>query len=273
MAACARSSPRASMRSRAACHPLISSMAASRIRCCSSCSRTPDRERRSDRSSAPMSLAELQQLERDYVIGTYARNPVEFVRGSACRLWDADGNEYLDFLAGISVLNIGHCHPRLVETVREQAGRLTHATNLYYTEPAMRLSAALARSSLGGKVFLTNSGAEAIEAALKLVRRARPGGNVIVFEGAFHGRTYGALSATPQESKQAPFAPLVPGFQVVPKHADALERAVDEHTAAVLLEPIQGETGINVLPDELLAAARAACDRTGAALIFDEIQC
>ena len=180
------------------------------------------------------------------------RNPVQFVRGAGCRLWDAEGNEYLDFLAGISVLNVGHCHPRVVEAVREQVGRLTHVTNLYYTEPALRLSAALSRSSLGGKVFLCNSGAEANEAAIKLVRRARPGGNVVVLEGAFHGRTYGALSATPQESKQAPFAPLVPGFVVVPKDPGALSAAVDEHTAAVLLEPIQGETGIHVLSDELL---------------------
>jgi acetylornithine/N-succinyldiaminopimelate aminotransferase len=217
-------------------------------------------------------LAELQQLERDYAIPTYARNPVQFVRGSGARLWDEHGNEYLDFLAGISVLNVGHCHPRVVAAVREQAGRLTHATNLYYTEPALRLSAALAQSSLGGKVFLTNSGAEAIEAAIKLVRRARPGGNVVVLQGAFHGRTYGALSATPQEAKQAPFAPLVPGFVVVPKDPDALAAAVDERTAAVLLEPIQGETGIHVLDDELLVAAREACDRAGAALVFDEIQ-
>ena len=113
------------------------------------------------------------------------------------------------------MLNVGHCHPRVVEAVREQAGRLTHVTNLYYTEPAMRLSARLAESSLGGKVFLCNSGAEANEAAIKLARRARPGGNVVVLQGGFHGRTYGALSATPQESKQAPFAPLVPGFVVV----------------------------------------------------------
>jgi predicted acetylornithine/succinylornithine family transaminase len=218
-------------------------------------------------------LAELQALERDHVIPTYARNPVEFVRGEGCTLWDDDGNQYLDFLAGISVLNVGHCHPRVVETVRAQVGRLTHATNLYYSEPAMRLSAALARSSLGGKVFLTNSGAEAIEAAIKLVRRARPGGKIVVLEDAFHGRTYGALSATPQESKQAPFAPLVPGFVIEPKDPDRLERAVDDNTAAVLLEPIQGETGINVLTEELLQSARRACDRTGAALVFDEIQC
>ena len=219
-----------------------------------------------------MSIAELQSLERDYVIPTYVRNPVQFVRGSGARLWDAEDNEYLDFLAGISVLNVGHCHPRVVEAVREQAGRLSHVSNLYYTEPAMKLSAALSRSSLGGKVFLCNSGAEANEAAIKLVRRARPGGGVVVLEGAFHGRTYGALSATPQETKQAPFAPLVPGFVVVPKDPAALSAAVDSRTAAVLLEPIQGETGIHVISDELLHAAREACDRTGAALVFDEIQ-
>ena len=220
-----------------------------------------------------MALSDLQALERSHVIGTYARYPVEFVRGSGCRLWDADGEEYLDFLAGISVLNVGHCHPRVVEAVCEQASRLMHVTNLYYTEPAMRLSAALAESSLGGKVFLCNSGTEAVEAAIKLVRRARPGGEIVVVQDAFHGRTYGALSATPQESKQAPFAPLVPGFVVVPKDAAALDAAVSERTAAVLLEPIQGETGVNVVAQEVLAAARAACDRAGAALVFDEIQC
>jgi acetylornithine/N-succinyldiaminopimelate aminotransferase len=219
-----------------------------------------------------VSLHHLQELERDYAIGTYVRNPVQFVRGEGCHLWDSDGQEYLDFLAGISVLNVGHCHPRVVEVVREQAGRLMHATNLYYTAPALELSARLAQSSLGGKVFLCNSGAEANEAAIKLARRARAGGKLIVLEEAFHGRTYGALSGTPQESKQAPFAPLVPGFEVVPKSAPALAAAVDQDTAAVLLEPIQGETGINILPDELLIAAREACDRTGAALIFDEIQ-
>jgi acetylornithine/N-succinyldiaminopimelate aminotransferase len=220
-----------------------------------------------------VSLAELQALERAYAIPTYARNPVEFVRGSGCRLWDAEGNEYLDFLAGISVLNVGHCHPRVVAAVCDQAGRLMHATNLYYTEPALQLSARLAESSLGGKVFLCNSGAEANEAAIKLARRARPGGDIVVVQDAFHGRTYGALSATPQESKQAPFAPLVPGFVVVPKDPGALEAAVSDRTAAVLLEPIQGETGVNVLSEDLLHAAREGCDRAGAALIFDEIQC
>jgi acetylornithine/N-succinyldiaminopimelate aminotransferase len=217
-------------------------------------------------------LADLQALERDHAIATYARLPVQFVRGAGTRLWDEDGHEYLDFLAGISVLNVGHCHPQVVAAVREQAGLLTHATNLFYTAPAMQLSAALASSSLGGKVFLCNSGAEANEAAIKLARRARPRGGIVVLRDGFHGRTYGALSATPQESKQAPFAPLVPGFHAVAKDPDALRDAVDESTAAVLIEPIQGESGIHPLSAELLQAAREACDATGAALIFDEIQ-
>ena len=220
-----------------------------------------------------MSLAELQALEARAMLPTYARFPVEFVRGEGCRLWDDAGAEYLDFLAGVSVCNTGHCHPRVVSAVQAQAGRLMHVTNLYYTAPAMRLAARLSECSLGGKVFLCNSGAEAIEAAIKVVRKARRGGEIVVVQEAFHGRTMGALSATPQEAKQAPFAPLLPGFVVVPKDPAALDAAVTAHTAAVLLEPIQGETGINVLSDELLRAARDACDREGAALVFDEIQC
>ena len=172
------------------------------------------RDRHDDRSGA-MSLAELQQLEQSSVIGSYARLPVEFVRGEGSRLWDAEGNEYLDFLCGISVTSLGHCHPRVVEAVREQVGRLMHVSNLFYTEPAMRLAKRLSESSLGGKVFFCNSGAEANEAAIKLARKARPAGDIVVALGAFHGRTYGSLSATPQEAKQAPFAPLVPGFRAV----------------------------------------------------------
>jgi len=220
-----------------------------------------------------MTLSELQTLEGDYVVPSYARSPVEFVRGEGWRLWDDEGREYLDFLGGISVSSVGHCHPDVVRAVCEQAGRLMHVTNLYYTEPAMRLARRLAERSLGGKVYFGNSGAEVVEAAIKLARKARRGGKIVVVEQAFHGRTYGALSATPQESKQAPFAPLVPGFDVVAKEPAALIGAVDEGTAAVLLEPVQGETGVHVLSDELLRAARTACDRTGAALIFDEIQC
>jgi predicted acetylornithine/succinylornithine family transaminase len=219
-----------------------------------------------------MSLAELQELERGSVIPSYARFPVEFVRGEGTRLWDAEGNEYLDFLCGISVTSLGHCHPRIVEAVRAQAGMLMHVGNLYYTEPAMRLSQRLAQSSLGGKVYLCNSGAEANEAAIKLARKHRNAGEIVTVLGAFHGRTYGALSATPQESKQAPFAPLVPGFRAVPADPDALAAAVDERTAAVMLEPIQGETGVNALSEELLSRAREACDAHGAMLIFDEVQ-
>jgi predicted acetylornithine/succinylornithine family transaminase len=196
------------------------------------------------------------------------------VRGEGCRLWDAEGNEYLDFLAGISVAQIGHCHPALVGAVTDQVARLMHVGNLYYTEPSIRLAARLSELSLGGKVFLCNSGAEAVECALKLARRHRAGGGFVVTEGGFHGRTMGALSATPQEAKQAPFAPLVPGFTVVARNdPDALDAAVTADTAAVLLEPIQGESGIHPLSPETLAAARAACDEHGALLIFDEIQC
>jgi acetylornithine/N-succinyldiaminopimelate aminotransferase len=202
----------------------------------------------------------------------YARYPVEFARGEGARLWDSDGVEYLDFLTGISVSNVGHCHPAVVAAIREQAGRLIHVGNLYYTEPMSRLAARLAECSLGGKVFFTNSGAEAVEAAIKCARKARQGGTIVSLHNAFHGRTYGALSATPQESKQAPFAPLVPGFVSVDPELAALAAVVDERTAAVLIEPVQGETGVHVMPDELLRGARELCDRTGATLIFDEIQ-
>jgi acetylornithine/N-succinyldiaminopimelate aminotransferase len=209
----------------------------------------------------------------DHLMPTYARYPVRFVRGEGARLWDDEGNEYLDFLAGISVSSVGHCHPRVVEAIRAQAAELIHVGNLFYTEPMTRLAERLARSSLGGTVFFTNSGAEAVEAALKLARKAKAGGDIVVLHRGFHGRTYGALSATPQESKQAPFAPLVPGFKAVEPTAAAVAAAVDERTAAVLLEPVQGESGVHMLPDELLHTAREACDAAGAALIYDEIQC
>jgi acetylornithine/N-succinyldiaminopimelate aminotransferase len=208
----------------------------------------------------------------DYLTANYARFPVEFVRGEGTRLWDVEGHEYLDFLTGISVSSAGHCHPAVVAAIREQAGRLLHVGNLYYTEPMSRLARRLAESSLGGRVFFTNSGAEAVEAALKCARKAKLGGTIVSVHGAFHGRTYGALSATPQEAKQAPFAPLVGGFLAVPPTPDALRAAVDDATAAVILEPIQGESGVHVLSDDLLRVARELCDEHGAALIFDEVQ-
>ena len=202
----------------------------------------------------------------------YARYPVEFARGEGARLWDSGGVEYLDFLAGISVSSVGHCHPAVVAAIREQAGRLLHVGNLYYTEPMSVLARRLAESSLGGKVFFTNSGTEAVEAALKCARKARQGGTIVSLHGAFHGRTYGSLSATPQESKQAPFAPLVGGFVSVEASVEAIAGALDERTAALILEPIQGESGVHVLSDELLRFARERCDAVGATLIFDEIQ-
>ena len=221
-----------------------------------------------------MTLSELQALERDYLMPTYGRNPVEFVRGEGTRLWDSDGNEYLDFLAGISVVQIGHCHPELVEAVAQQAAQLMHVGNLFYTEPQLRLAERLSALSIGGKVFFCNSGAEANECAIKLARRHRAEGEIVVLENGFHGRTMGALSATPQPDKQEPFAPLVPGFVVVPRDDPAaLEDAVGHRTAAVLIEPIQGESGIHPIDPVVLLAAREACDREGALLIYDEIQC
>ncbi len=219
-----------------------------------------------------MSLEHLQGLEASHMMPNYKRLPVEFVRGSGATLWDSDGNEYLDLLAGIAVDNVGHCHPKVVSAVQEQASELLHVSNLFYTEPAMVLADRLANLSIGGKVFFCNSGAEANEAAIKLARRHKPGGEIVVLYGAFHGRTMGALSATPQEDKQAPFAPLVPGFVPVCADATAISDAVGPSTAAVLLEPIQGEGGVHVVPDEVLSAARAACDQHGALLIFDEVQ-
>ncbi len=214
-------------------------------------------------------------ISDDHLTANYARHPVEFVRGEGARLWDADGNEYLDFLAGISVTNVGHCHPAVVAAVQEQAARLIHVGNHFYTAPMVTLAARLANTSLGDgtKVFFTNSGAEAVEAAIKCARKAKQGGDVVSLHRGFHGRTYGALSATPQESKQAPFAPLVPGFRAVEPTAAAIRAAVDDRTAALILEPVQGESGVWVLSDEVLVAAREACDAHGAALIFDEVQC
>jgi acetylornithine/N-succinyldiaminopimelate aminotransferase len=220
-----------------------------------------------------MTLTDLQALERDHLVPAYARMPVEFVRGEGALLWDAEGNEYLDFQTGLAVNSLGHCHPAVVEAIREQAERLIHVGNLFYSEPSLRLAKRLAESSLGGKVHFANSGTEANEAALKLARKARQQGTIVSVHRGFHGRTYGSLSATPQESKQAPFAPLVPGFVSVEPTAEAIAAAVDDRTAAVILEPVQGESGVFELGDDVLRAAREACDVHGAALIFDEVQC
>jgi acetylornithine/N-succinyldiaminopimelate aminotransferase len=223
-------------------------------------------------------VAELQELESRWVMQTYPRAPIELVRGEGARVWDSDGKEYLDFLAGISVCSVGHCHPAVVEAVREQVGTLTHTSNLYLTEGGVRLAQRLCESSLGGRAFLCNSGTEANECAIKLVRKhAHDRGvtepEIVVLEGAFHGRTMGSLSATPGLSGNESFAPYLTGFRAVPRDdPDALRDAVGERTAAVMLEPIQGETGVNIVPDEVIGVAREACDAAGGLLLFDEIQ-
>ncbi len=210
--------------------------------------------------------------QTDALVPAYARMEVTFVRGRGSRLWDEDGNEYLDLQTGLAVNSVGHCHPAVVAAITAQAQELIHCGNVFHSRPGEELAARLSACSLGGAVHYANSGTEANEAAIKMARKARPGGNVISVHNAFHGRTYGSLSATPQESKQAPFAPLVPGFFAVEATAQSLTAAIDERTAAVILEPIQGESGVLPLGADLLRAAREACDRTGAALIFDEVQ-
>jgi acetylornithine/N-succinyldiaminopimelate aminotransferase len=225
-----------------------------------------------------MSLAEVQSLEERYLMRTYRRGAVDFVRGEGPLLWDADGNEYLDFLTGISVCSLGHCHPAVVAAVQEQAGRLMHVSNLFYTEPMARLAERLSESSLGGRVFFANSGTEATECAIKVARKHAHGRGVsepeiVSFEGDFHGRSYGALAATPGLARNEALGPMLPGFRAIPRNdAAALRGAVGERTAAVLIEPIQGEAGVRPISDEALLAAREACDASGALLILDEIQ-
>ena len=223
-------------------------------------------------------VEDLRDLEARYTMPTYLRAGVEFVRGEGARLWDAAGREYLDFFAGLSVHNAGHCHPRIVAAIAEQAARFNGSSNLFLSEPALRLAERLARTSLGGKVFLTNSGAEAAECAIKLARKHAHGRGVaeprvVSLEGGFHGRTIGALAATPKLADESRFGPLPRGFDAVPRDAAAaLRAAVTDETAAVMIEPIQGEAGIFPVADEVLEAAREACDKTGALLVFDEVQ-
>jgi acetylornithine/N-succinyldiaminopimelate aminotransferase len=219
-----------------------------------------------------------QSLEERYLMRTYKRAPVDFVRGEGALLWDAEGKRYLDFLTGISVCSVGHCHPDVVKAVRGQSQRLMHVSNLFYTEPMAQLAERLSQSSLGGRVFFANSGTEANECAIKIARKHAHGRGIsspeiVSFESDFHGRTYGALAATPALAKNEALGPMLPGFRAVPRNdATALREAVGEHTAAVLIEPIQGEAGVFPITEEALLAARQACDEVGALLIFDEIQ-
>ncbi len=217
-----------------------------------------------------------QRLERCH-FPMYARYPITLVEGRGSRVRDSEGREYIDALAGIAVNALGHCHPAVVEAITEQAQRLIHCTNLYHTEPQAELAERLTATVGLGRVFFTNSGTEAVEGALKLARRHAGahdhGAQIISFEGCFHGRSMGALSAH-SEPQREPYLPLVPDFTQVPfADLEAVERAMDGHTAAVVLEPIQGEGGLRVAPDEFLRGLRALCDECGALMILDEIQC
>ena len=208
-----------------------------------------------------------QGLER--LLPTYARADVTFVRGEGARLWDANGREYLDFGGGIAVVSLGHRHPAPLEAAREQLDRLWHASNLYRTEPAEALAARLSGRFGGAQAFFCNSGAEAIEAALKYARKATGKPGVIALEGSFHGRTLGALSATGQPAKRAAFEPAVPGVRfVAPNDVDALREALDEDVGLILLEPILGEGGVVPLDAEFVAAAA----ELPPLLALDEIQ-
>lgn len=210
------------------------------------------------------------------LMDTYKRWPVEIERGRGAIVFDTRGRSYIDLVGGIAVTTVGHCHPAVVQAIAEQAGRLVHVSNLYATRPQIDLAARLAAVTGGKRAFFCNSGAEAIECALKLARkwgRARGRARIVAADGAFHGRTFGALAATGQPSKQEPFAPMLEGIDHIPfGDSAALDAAVGDDVAAVLLEPIQGEAGVIVPPAGYLAEARSICDRRGALLVLDEIQ-
>ena len=208
-----------------------------------------------------------------------ARAPICLVRGDGVRVWDTDGREYLDFGAGIAVTSLGHCHPRVTGAIQEAAATLLHVSNLYHSAPQIHLAKLLCDHSFAERVFFANSGAEANEAAIKLARKyaktrwSDDRYEIIATRDSFHGRTLATVTATGQEKYQHGFEPLVPGFKHVPyDDLRAMERAIDTRTAAILVEPIQGEGGVNVPDDGYLPGLRKLCDASGALLILDEIQ-
>jgi len=222
-----------------------------------------------------MSNAEWATRGDKVFIGTYSRFPAAMVRGSGCRLWDADGKEYLDFLAGIAVCSLGHCHPRITEAICRQAGSLLHVSNLFHTPPQIALAELLIAHSFADRVFMANSGAEANEAAIKLARIHSEAGKyeIISLAGSFHGRTLATVAATGQTRFHQGFEPLPQGFI----HADfgdpqTIEDLITPQTCAILCEPLQGESGVRPLEPEYLRAIRQICDRHGLLLIFDEVQ-
>lgn len=213
-------------------------------------------------------------VTQDMRLNTYKRWPVEFARGEGSRLFDTEGREYVDLVAGIAVMSVGHSHPRVVEAIARQARDLMHVSNLYETGPQQRLARRLGELSSGMSSFFCNSGAESIECALKLARKWGAGrSRIIAADGSFHGRTFGALAATGQPAKRAAFEPNLPGITHVPYgDAEALRRALGGDVCAVVLEPIQGEAGVVIPPDGYLGAVRALCDEADVLLILDEVQ-
>jgi predicted acetylornithine/succinylornithine family transaminase len=227
-------------------------------------------------STATRSSAEIIDLFKKYVIGNYTRYAVCLVRGEGSRVWDAEGNCYLDFFPGWGCDSLGHCPPRVVEAVREQVGQLIHVPNTWYTEPQGLLAQALSeRSGIDGQCFFCNSGTEAVEAAIKLARlNGKPGRyKIVTMLNGFHGRTLGALSATGQPKYHQGLEPLLAGFSYAPfGDLDAAAKLIDAETCAILLEPIQGEGGINLPPAGYLEGLRELADRHKLMLIFDEVQ-
>jgi len=214
-----------------------------------------------------------------HVAGTYGRYPLVASSGKGCWLTDIDGKKYLDFLAGVAVNNLGHCHPDIVKALQDQAGRLLHCSNFYHIPQQIELAEMLCEHSFGDRVFFCNSGAEANEAALKLVRKYSLDNHgddrfeIITAENSFHGRTIATISATNQEKICNGFGPLLPGFKFVPfGDIEAIKTAISSKTCAIMLEPIQGEGGINIPPAGYLQAVRELCDQNELLLIFDEVQ-
>jgi acetylornithine/N-succinyldiaminopimelate aminotransferase len=210
---------------------------------------------------------------RSHLLPAYARHEALFVRGEGSWLVDEHGRRYLDLLAGIAVVGLGHCHPAPLAAAEEQLGALWHVSNLYWSEPMQALAGRLSERFGGANAFFCNSGAEAVEAALKWARRATGKSGVVALENSFHGRTLGALSVTGQEGKRAPFEPLLGGVSFARLNDEAsLAAAVGPRTGAVLLEPVQGEGGIHAATPAFVAAARDICDQLGAVLVLDEVQ-
>ncbi len=207
------------------------------------------------------------------VLPVYARQDLTFVRGEATTLYDVDGRTYLDFLAGIAVVGLGHCHPGPLSAAQAQLDRLWHVSNLYWTEPMVELAQRLSARAGGARAFFCNSGAEAVEAGLKYARKATGKPGVVALSGSFHGRTMGALSVTGQPGKREAFEPLLPHVQFAsPNDIASLEAAISAETGCILLEPVQGEGGVHVLEAGFVDAARRIADETGAVLLFDEVQ-